>query len=188
MMYSFESSRSLAYSSDMRWRMVYQRCQMGLSYPEIGKRLNVDPSTVQRTVQLFEETGEVLSIQGHHDKTTKKLSTHEELVIIEAALENPGAYLHELQQLIHQSTGTTVSTSTICRVFKQQRFSRRKLTFRAQQRSEELRQQFMSEALVYDSPMLVFVDETGSDKRSSLRKYGYSPKGTPAIAEKMLVR
>ena len=87
----------------MRWRMVYQRCQMGLSYPEIGKRLNVDPSTVQRTVQLFEETGEVLSIQGHHDKTTKKLSTHEELliVIIEATLENPGAYLHELQQLIH---------------------------------------------------------------------------------------
>ena len=92
MMYSFESSRSLAYSSDMRWRMVYQRCQMGLSYPEMGKRLNVDPSTVQRTVQLFEETGEVLSIQGHHDKTTKKLSTHEELVIIEAVLENPGAY------------------------------------------------------------------------------------------------
>ena len=46
----------------------------------------------------------------------------------------------------------------------------------------------MSEALVYDSPMLAFVDETGSDKRSSLRKYGYSPKGTPAIAEKMLVK
>lgn len=95
---------------------------------------------MQRTVQLFEETGEVLSIQGHHDKTTKKLSTHEELelVIIEATLENPGAYLHELQQLILQSTGTNVSTSTICRVFKQQGFSRRKLTFRAQQRSEKL--------------------------------------------------
>ena len=108
--YSFESSRSLAYFSDMPWRMVYQRCQMGLSYPEIGKRLNVDPSIVQRTVELFEETGQVLSIQGHHDKTTKKLSTHEELLIVitEATLENPGAYLHELQQLIHQSTGTTV--------------------------------------------------------------------------------
>ena len=36
--------------------------------------------------------------------------------------------------------------------------------------------------------ILVFVDETGSDKRSSLSKYGYSPKGTPAMAEKMLVR
>jgi hypothetical protein len=74
---------------------------MGLSYPEIGKRLNVDASTAQ-----------VLSIQGHHDKTTKKLSTHEELVIIETTLENPGAYFHELH-LILQSTGTNASTSTI---------------------------------------------------------------------------
>ena len=73
----------------------------------------------------FKETGEVLSIQGHHDKTTKKLSNHEELAIIEATLDNPGAYLHELQQLILQSTGTIVSTSTICTVFKQG-FSRKK--------------------------------------------------------------
>ena len=49
---------------------------MGLSQSEIGNRLNVDPSTVQRTVQLFEETGEVPSIQNHHDKITKKLSIH----------------------------------------------------------------------------------------------------------------
>ena len=31
------SSRSLAYSSDMWWRMVYQKCQMGLSYPKLAK-------------------------------------------------------------------------------------------------------------------------------------------------------
>ena len=89
-------------------------------------------------MQLFEETGEVFSIQGHHEATTKKLSINEELAIIEAILENLGAYLHELQQQIFQSTGTNVSTSTICRVLKQQGFSRRKLTFRAQQWSEEL--------------------------------------------------
>ena len=84
---------------------------MGLSYHEIGKRLNVDPSTVHRTVQLFEETGEVFSIQGHHmhETTTKKLSINEGLVIIEANVENPGAYLHELQQQIFQSTGTNVN-------------------------------------------------------------------------------
>ena len=104
--------------------------------------MNFDPSTVQRTVQrtvqLFEETGEVLSIQDHHEKTTKNLSIHEELAIIEVTLENPGAHLHELQQLILRSIGTNVSMSIICRVFKQHGFSRRKLTYRAQQRSEEL--------------------------------------------------
>ena len=36
--------------------------------------------------------------------------------------------------------------------------------------------------------MLVFVDETGSDRRTALRKYGYSLKGKPATADTLLVR
>ena len=88
-MLSLEPSRSKAYSSDLRWRIVHQRCQMGLAYDEITRRLNVDPSTVYRTVQLFEDTGDVQSIQGYHEHTTKKLSSQEELATIEAVLDNP---------------------------------------------------------------------------------------------------
>ena len=66
-MYSFKSLRSLAYSTSGGWYTKDARC-----ISRDWERLNVDPSTVQATVQLFEETGEVLSIQGHHDKTTKK--------------------------------------------------------------------------------------------------------------------
>ena len=36
--------------------------------------------------------------------------------------------------------------------------------------------------------MFVFVDETSSDKCLALRRYGYSLKGTQAIAEKTLIR
>ena len=63
---TIEPGRSKAYSNDITWRMVYQRCGLGLSYKQIGEQLNVDPSTVCRTVQLFEETGTVHSIQGYH--------------------------------------------------------------------------------------------------------------------------
>ena len=73
----FESARSKAYSSDLRWRMVYQRYFLELPYNQIAKNLNVDPSTVYRTVKLFDETGTVCSIQGFHENTTKKLSIHE---------------------------------------------------------------------------------------------------------------
>jgi len=45
-MYSCESARTKAYSNDLRWRMVYQRCMLGLTYKEIASRLSVDPSTV----------------------------------------------------------------------------------------------------------------------------------------------
>ena len=141
-MYCMESARSKAYSSDLRWRMVYQRCLMGLSYAEVGRRLNVHPTTVSRTVQLFEETGTVCSIQGYHENTHKKLSSRDELAIIEAVLDNPSMYLHEMQNVVLQTTGTEITPSAICKFLHKQGFSRKKLTYIALQRSEELRSQF----------------------------------------------
>ncbi len=43
---------------------------MGLTSAEVA---NVDPTTVTRTVQLFEETGTVCSIQGYYQNTRKIL-------------------------------------------------------------------------------------------------------------------
>ena len=114
---SIESARSKAYSSDLRWRMVYmyQRCVLGLSYAKVAQQLNVDPTTVSRTVQLFEETGTVCSIQGYHENTCKKLSTVDEFTIMEAIVDNPSMCLHELQHLVLQTTGTVISVSAICK-------------------------------------------------------------------------
>jgi len=88
-MSSFESSRSKAYSSDLRWRMVYQRCILELPCTEVARNLNVDPSTVYRTVQLFEETGTVCSIQGYHESPFKKLTPHDEFAILDVILDQP---------------------------------------------------------------------------------------------------
>ena len=123
-MLSIEPGRSKAYSNDIRWRMVYKRCVLGLSCKEIGGQLNVDPSTVYRTVKLFEETGTVHSLQGYHESTTKKLSTQDELAIIEAISDNPSMYLHELQHAVFLSSGTCVCAATICNFLRSQKFSR----------------------------------------------------------------
>ena len=72
-----------AYSSDLRWRMVYQRCILELPCTEVARNLNVDPSTVYRTVQLFEETGTVCSIQGYRESPFKKLTPHDEFAILD---------------------------------------------------------------------------------------------------------
>ena len=61
-------------------------------------------------------------------------------------------------------------------------FTRKKLQTVALQRSEELRQKFVQEMTVYNRDMFVIVDETGSDRRDSLRRYGYS------LRAKLLVR
>ncbi len=123
--------------SDLRWRMVHQRCLMGLTSAEVAKRLNVDPTTVTKTVQLFEETGTVCSIQGYHQNTRKILSTQDEFVRFEAVTSNPSIYLHEIQHTLLQATGKHLSISAICKLLHKNRFSRKILAYRALQRSQD---------------------------------------------------
>ena len=51
-----------------------------------------------------------------------------------------------------------------------------------------LRQQFVSEVTVYAPEMLVFIDETGTDNRNLIRKYGYSMRGKPLKTHSFFVR
>ena len=51
-----------------------------------------------------------------------------------------------------------------------------------------LRQKFIVDMSVYEPEMLVFLDETGADRRNTLRKYGYSMRGKPPQKHTLLVR
>ena len=54
------------------------------------------------------------------------------------------------------------------------------------QRDEDLRMAFAIDVLMYDSEMLVFIDETGADRRNTIKKYGYRVRGKPARSHKLL--
>ncbi len=49
----------------------------------------------------------------------------------------------------------------------------------AKQRDEDLRNAYKRDVLIYSPDMLIFIDETGTDRRVTLRKYGYSLRGSP---------
>ena len=55
---------------------------------------------------------------------------------------------------------------------------------------EVCRGRFRAEILMYDPSMLIWLDETGCDSRNTLRKYGYSLRGTcvPLLDSRLLVR
>ena len=57
-MTSAEPSRKAA---DLRWRMIWQRIGMELSYQSIAANLNVALGTVYHTNRLFMETGDVIA-------------------------------------------------------------------------------------------------------------------------------
>ena len=42
--------------------------------------------------------------------------------------------------------------------------------------------------LIYTPEMLIFLDETGLNRHNTLRKYGYSIRGKPAVFKMLLVR
>ena len=76
-------------------------------------------------------------------------------------------------------TGASVSISTLCRTIKKYEFTRKKVEVIALQRSESLRIQFMAVVSMFSADMFIWIDETGSDRRKEIRRYGYSLRGIP---------
>ena len=152
---------------------MYQRCMLGLTHEEVVSRLSVDPSTVWRVVQRFEEHSTVDSCYTH-EGPPKTLTVLDEFIILDAVTNRRAIYLCEIQRLVEQTTGTTISESAISRFLHKNNFSHKKLQCVARQRNEE---QFSCDCSLYLPEMLIFIDETGSDRRHAMRKFGYSLVG-----------
>ena len=110
------------------------------------------------------------------------------MLIYHLVIERPGIYLLEIQRELSDLMLVDVNIATICRFLCNNGFSRQKLRHVALQQDAFLREQYVMDVSVYNADMFVFVDETGADRRNSLRKYGYSLRGRPAIDHSLLVR
>ena len=154
---SAEPARTAAYSSDIRWKVVWQRAGMGLSFREIATRLQIGLGTAHRIYKKFEETGEVAPIKPGPRPDLHKLDEIHELYILGLLVENPGLYLRELCQYIYTATGTTVSESTVCRVLQRNGLTRKKIVHIAKQRCIEYWGKFMAEILQYPPECLRWI-------------------------------
>ena len=172
---SAEPQRKAPYSPDLRWRIVWQRLAHELSFREIARNLNVAVSTVYRTWDLFEQTGNVDPSPTPHQprRDQRRLDDAMALFVVGLVMERPEMYLQE----ITDHTGIEVSEATICRELRRHGFSRKKIRVVASQRSIELTGKFMAQALLFSKGLFVWVDETGCDRWNYIRKYGYAIQG-----------
>lgn len=76
--------------------MVYQREALHLTYDTIAKNLNVDRSTVCRTVDLFHQTGNVTKKAYDSTNLPCKLTDVVQFLLLQLVIECPGIYLREL--------------------------------------------------------------------------------------------
>ena len=154
---------------------------------EIAQLLSLSARTVRRYVDMFHQTGDVVPRPRRYGPP-RLLGDLEQLVLLRLILENPGIYLQEIQDKLLVTFGVEVAVSTICKTLHLMGCSRQKIQHVASQQSAACRAKFMAETSMYDPAMFVWVDETGCDRRNSMRKYGYSIRGLPPREYRILIR
>ena len=183
---SAEPGRKAAYSSDIRWRIVWQRIGLKLTFKEIARNLNVAVSTAHSVWKRFESTGEVQA--SPKCKHRSRFNSREELQILTIILEEPRLSLRELCTRIENLIGVRSSPPSICRLLKRHGITRKHVQLAAKQRSADLRAQYRVRIGDFRRNQLVFLDETGCDRRDALRKMGYAVKGERATDTAIMVR
>ena len=168
-----------AYSEDLRWRAVWLHLVRGLSYTDVAQTLFMCEKSVQRYLALFHAT-ESVDPQVQKRGPDKCLTEFELFTILQSLIIKPTSFLCEIQHQLLCSTGKWVHASTICRTIKEQGLTHKRVQTIALQQSEARRIQYMTEISLFHPDMLIWIDETGSDRRNAIRKYGYSLRGMPA--------
>ena len=95
--------------------------------------------------------------------------------------DRPTAYLNKIAQFLWDDCNIIVLISLIQRALKHNRWSRKVVQRRAQERSKDLRTAQKGRQCIQDSNRLIFINKSGTNKRTSYRKFGQSPINLPAI-------
>lgn len=185
---SAEPGRKTAYTPDIGWRVVWRRIGMEQNFSEIAEALQIASSTAHRIYTRFRVTGDVAPRKQPLRRQHRKLDDCHELLVMGIVLNNPCIYLREVCIIIKESTGVQVSGATVCRVLRRNGFTRKKVQHVAKQRCIEYRAQFRARSMLYRRESFVWIDESGSDARKSMRKFGYSFRGYPPINHRFLAR
>lgn len=160
---------------------------MQLSFRAIATNLSISVGTVHITYKLFEATGEVNPTKPSREET-RSLNGREELLIVGLLFDNPSLYLSEICQRVTEVIGVEVSLSTVCRIIHRHGLTRKKVQQVALQRSVEFRAKFWAEVQLYSKEQLVWIDETGCDRRDQVRKFGYALRGERPVYHRLLHR
>lgn len=96
-------------------------------------------------------------------------------------LEKPGLYLEEMAVFLWDEFEVHVSTFSISRTLKDIGWSKKAARQIAQEQNADLRDFYLYNLTQFQSSHLVFIDESGCDKRIGFRRTGWSPHGVAPV-------
>lgn len=148
-----------------------------LTTSEIADAAKCDPSTVSRhrtNLHLFGTATAPPNKKGRPRSLTPVMIK----ALCDHLLEKPQLYLDEMIVFIWDEFGKRVNEWSISRALKREGWSKKTSKQKARQRNPELRDGYLHLTSDFQSYHLVYVDESGCDKRAGFRRTGWSPLGT----------
>jgi hypothetical protein len=95
--------------------------------------------------------------------------------------EKPGQYLDEMAVFLLDEFGIYVPPSTIKGTLSREGWSKKKTQQRTKERNPDLRDFYFHKLSDFRSYQLIYVDESGCDKRIGFRRTGWSPLGVTPV-------
>lgn len=92
-------------------------------------------------------------------------------------LEKPDLYLDEMAEFLYDEFDVVVSTCTISRALRSHGWTKKVARRIAQEKNADLRDHYLCQLFDFRSYHLVYIDESGCDKRAGFRRIGWSPAG-----------
>lgn len=96
-------------------------------------------------------------------------------------LEKPGLYLDEMAVFLWDEFHMLATTSSIRRALAFKGWSKKTTQRRAKEQNAELREIYLHNLSEFESYHLVYVDESGCDKRIGFRRTAWSPLGVAPV-------
>lgn len=96
-------------------------------------------------------------------------------------LEKPDLYLHEMELFLLDEFDVFVPKSTISDTLHRKGWSKKTARQKAKERNADLRDDYCHIISEFCSYHLIYVDESGCDKRIGFRRAGWSPLGTTPV-------
>eukprot|EP00732_Lithocolla_globosa_P001500 Lithocolla_globosa_v1_NODE_762_length_3323_cov_18.216340.p3 type:complete len:178 gc:universal NODE_762_length_3323_cov_18.216340:1107-574(-) len=163
-------------SSDLRWRVLLLFLTLTGSdidrFSIAGARYNVHPNTVSNWVDLYKRTGDVEP--GPYAGRLRLLNDDEMSVLVRILESEPSLYLDELRDKFYLLTGCYVDVSTICRWLIKNDYTRKRIERIARAQDDYLRALYIADIINFTIDQLIFVDESGCDRRHCERSHGYA--------------
>lgn len=96
-------------------------------------------------------------------------------------LERPGLYLDEMVLFLWDEFHTLTTTSTISRALASIGWSKKTIRRKASEQNADFQDSYLHDLSEFHSYHLVYIDESGCDKRIGFRRTGWSPLGVAPV-------